>query len=105
MVLECRLRREYAPAQLLAAHPPILGHPHKRLVFERACPPGAAHAGSIALTRWSAAPLPSRVELAATDVVAMLGYYDYAGDDAGVWHVNFADPQLFVAHGSQLLAQ
>jgi hypothetical protein len=22
-----------------------------------------------------------------------------------VWHVNFADPQLFVAYGSQLLAQ
>jgi hypothetical protein len=35
----------------------------------------------------------------------MPGHYDYAGDDRGVWHVNFADPQLFVAYGSPLLAQ
>jgi hypothetical protein len=101
----CLLRREYDPAALLAAHPPVLQHPRKRLVFFMACPPGAVHAGRIEVTRWSAAALPAVAELAPTTVVAVPGVYDYAGETAGVWHVNFADPQLFVAYGSSLLAQ
>lgn len=101
----CLLRRDYAPAALLATHPPILRHPHKRLVFELACPPGAVHGGTIALTRWAAAELPEVAALAPVELVAVPGFYDYAGPDAGVWHVNFADPQLFVAYGSPLLAQ
>jgi hypothetical protein len=101
----CLLRREYDPAALLAAHPPILKHAHKRLVFDLACPPGATHRGPIVLTRWTASPLPATIDLAATEVVAMPGYYDYQGPSDGVWHVNFADPQLFVAYGSRLLAQ
>jgi hypothetical protein len=36
---EPTLRREYDPVSLLSAHPPKLRHPHKRLVFELACPP------------------------------------------------------------------
>jgi hypothetical protein len=104
-MLECLLRRRYDPAELLAAHPPKLRHPHKRLVFELACPPGAAHAGSIELTRWAAAAaLPAARELAATEVVAMSGHYEYETRD-GVWHVNFADPELFFGYGSALLAQ
>lgn len=101
----CLLRREYAPAVLLEEHPPVLRHPHKRWVFELACPPGAVHTGPLELTRWSALPLPERVELTPTEVLPVRGKYDYRGDDAGVWHVNFADPQLFVAYGSPLLAQ
>src|SRR4029453_11558482 len=103
-MLECLLRRRYDPAELLAAHPPRLRHPHKRLVFELACPPGASHAGSIELTRWAAAALPATRALADTEVVAMSGHYAYETRD-GVWHVNFADPQLFYAYGSALLAQ
>jgi hypothetical protein len=101
----CLLRRDYDPAALLAAHPPVLKHPHKRMLFELTCPPGAVHAGRIVLTRWSTLALPERVELAPTQVIAMPGVYDYSGDPTGVWHVNFADPQLFVAYGSALLAQ
>ena len=44
-------------------------------------------------------------ELHATELEAMPGYYEYAGGDAATWHVNFADPFLFVAYGSRLLAQ
>jgi len=98
------LRRRYDPAELLAAHPPKLRHPHKRLVFELACPSGAMHAGAIELTRWAAAALPATRELAQTEVVAMSGHYEYETRD-GVWHVNFADPALFCAYGSALLAQ
>lgn len=99
------LRREYDPARLLAAHPPKLKHPHKRLVFDRACPGDAKHNGPLGLTRWRAAPLPEVLVLASTELVITSGYYDYLGSGPGVWHVNFADPQLFVAYGSALLAQ
>ena len=103
-MLECTLRRSFVPSELLAKHPPKLRHPLKQLVFELACPPGAVHAGSIEVTRWAAAPLPKMVDLAPTEVVPITGHYAYDGGD-GVWHVNFADPQLFVAYGSSLLAQ
>ncbi len=101
----CLVRRTYDPAALLAAHPPMLRHSHKRMLFELACPPGASHRGPVELTRWSAAPLPAHATLAPTEIVLAPGYYDYAGREDGVWHVNFADPQLFVAYGSALLAQ
>lgn len=101
----CLLRREYDPGAVLAAYPPILEHAHKRLVFDLACPPGTKHRGPIELTRWAAAALPQTVELGRTEVVAKPGYYDYEGSGDGVWHVNFADPELFVAYGSSLLAQ
>src|SRR5450432_1466325 len=103
--LTCLVRREYDPGALLAVHPPILRHPHKRMLFDLACPPGAVHRGPITLTRWSAAALPARATLAPTEIAVVPGYYDYAGREDGVWHVNFADPQLFVAYGSALLAQ
>jgi hypothetical protein len=103
-MLECLLRRRYDPTELLAAHPPRIDHPHKQLVFELACPAHATHAGAIELTRWAAAPLPPSVALASTDVVAVSGHYDYETRDA-LWHVNFADPHLFVSYGSSLLAQ
>jgi poly(ADP-ribose)glycohydrolase PARG len=99
------LRRDYDPGALITAHPPILHHPHKRSVFEMCCPPNAVHTGSITVTRWSAAPLPKAAALTATEISPVPGHYDYAGNDAGVWHVNFADPRLFVAYGSPLLAQ
>jgi len=101
--MQCLLRRNYDAATLVCDHPPRLRHPHKRLVFELCG--GAATRGAIAVTRWAAATLPAAAVLAPTETVAMSGTYDYAGDDRGVWHVNFADPQLFVAYGSALLAQ
>ena len=99
------LRRTFDPTRLLAEHPPVLRHPHKRLVFELACPPAAVHRGPIELSRWPAAPLPAVLALGDPEVTAVAGPYDYAGDPAGVWHVNFADPELFFAYGSPLLAQ
>jgi Poly (ADP-ribose) glycohydrolase (PARG) len=100
--MECLYRRGYDADRLLREHPPELSDPNKLLVFELALS-GERAAGTIGVTRWNAAALPT--ELAATELVAMPGYYDYAGDDAGVWHVNFADPHLFFAYGSSLLAQ
>ncbi len=101
----CLLRRRYDPAALLAAHPPVLRHANKQLAFALACPPHAVHRGTIELTRWDTARLPTTCATRPIEVTARGTYYDYAGDDRGVWHVNFADPELFVAYGSPLLAQ
>ncbi|MGE0870355.1 MAG: hypothetical protein AB7P03_17450 [Kofleriaceae bacterium] len=105
MPLDLIVRREYDPAALLAKHPPKLKHPHKRLVFELACPPHATHRGPVTVTRWRAAALPANLELARVELIVSRGYYDYRDSGPGTWHVNFADPQLFVAYGSSLLAQ
>lgn len=93
----------------MAEHPPVLRHPNKRLVFEIACPAGSAVSGTLTYTRWKAMPLPAEVAVraAAERVEARDGLYDYAPVPAGAvhWHVNFADPELFVAYGSALFAQ
>jgi hypothetical protein len=97
------LRRSFDTAALVTAHRPVLGDPQKRRVHQLAAG-GPAPTGTIELTRWAAGSVPS-APLHPTELVAAAGYYDYAGSDAGTWHVNFADPQLFVAYGSGLLAQ
>lgn len=100
--MNCLLRREYGAADLMRAHPPILEDKNKQLVHSLAMA-GPEPEGTITVTRWDCES--GAEQLAAIDVVALAGYYDYAGDTAGVWHVNFADPTLFVAYGSSLLAQ
>lgn len=95
--METLLRRTLIASELPA---PVLDHPNKRLAFELA---GPQTTGSIEVTRWRAGDVAAA--LGTTEVVAMPGYYDYAGDSAATWHVNFADPFLFVAYGSRLLAQ
>jgi hypothetical protein len=104
-MLECLVRRSYDAAALFVDHPPKLRHLHKRMVLDAIVPRGTTLAGRIELTRWKAAALPAACTLAATACTPRPGYFDYAGDQRGVWHVNFADPNLFFAYGSALLAQ
>lgn len=101
-------RRTYDAAALIAEHPPIWRHPNKEAVAAISCPPDAIHGGTLGYSRWPAMPLPgSNDGDRATTLVERPGFYDYAPiDDAAVaWHVNFADPHLFAAYGSPLLAQ
>jgi hypothetical protein len=102
--MECLYRRAYEARALLRDHPPLLEHRNKRLVYELAMA-GSPPSGTIEVTRWAAMLLPDHLDLARPAEVAMAGYYDYAGATDGVWHVNFADPALFFAYGSALLAQ
>jgi hypothetical protein len=102
-------RVTFDAAELLRDHPPQFRHPHKASLFEIAYPPGSTPAGEIEVTRWAQhvdEPINLPRQLAA-DVRP--DFYDYApvvDDPAAVeWHVNFADPRLFVAYGSRLLAQ
>jgi hypothetical protein len=101
-------RRTFEAAQLMAQHPPRWHDPNKRVVAEVSCPPGAMYAGTIGYSRWPAMNLPPRIEpLAADLIVVQPGFYDYrpALEGAVEWHVNFADPHLFVAYSGRLLAQ
>ncbi len=104
-------RLTFDAARLMAEHPPIWRDPNKRIVYGISCPAGSVHRGTIHYTRWPAMPLPQTIDAAAAArrVEGREGYYDYASvpqAGAGVeWHVNFADPLLFVAYGSPLFAQ
>lgn len=110
--IETPMERAVFEAQrLMTEHPPVWRAQNKRVVYEIACPPGSTHAGRIAYTRWRAMPLPEHVAPAAAmqRTVRRESSYDYApaleAADAVEWHVNFADPHLFVAYGSALFAQ
>ncbi|MEP6863123.1 MAG: hypothetical protein ABJE66_21025 [Deltaproteobacteria bacterium] len=94
--------RSYAAAELPFTHPPQLRHPNKQLAYDLAMA-GRAPEGEITVTRWPALELPAEVPRPRPEELAVAGYYDYTS--ASSWHVNFADPNLFVAHGSGLLAQ
>jgi hypothetical protein len=95
----------------MAEHPPVWQHPNKLAVAAISCPPGSIHRGVIHYSRWAAMELPAEIHArgAARRVDGRNGFYDYApisGAERGSeWHVNFADPHLFVAYGSPLLAQ
>lgn len=94
-------RRTYPAETLRREHAPRLDHPHKRAVWD--CLDGE-WAGTLTVTRWGPAPLP--VDLGPpVEVGVTRGHFDYAGPSDGVWHVNFADPDLFYAYGTPLLAQ
>lgn len=104
-------RREYDASQLTAQHPPRWHHRNKGIVHEIACPPDLPPAGTIGYTRWRAMPLPPRIDpLAGLPLLEVRpDVYDYVPvadlDSAVEWHVNFADPHLFVACEGPLFAQ
>ena len=94
-------------ADLVARHPPAFRHPHKQAVLARACPPGSEHRGTLLYARWAATSLPPEPPESMPVVHEEVGVFTYPPPPAGCfdWHVNFADPQLFVAYASSLLAQ
>ncbi|HEY0253287.1 MAG TPA: hypothetical protein VGC41_17255 [Kofleriaceae bacterium] len=98
--MECLYRRSWGADSLMRAHPLEVDHPNKKLVFERAL--RSPLAGTVEATRWTAAPLPGT--FGASSAEPREGHYTYDGAPE-VWHVNFADPELFFAYGSRLLAQ
>jgi len=82
-------------------------HPHKVLLLELAYPQRRASSSRIDVTQWGQ-QLPERIDLSHAPAVEVRpDFYDYRSlwNDSVEWHVNFADPWLFVAYGSGLLAQ
>ncbi|MBS1557389.1 MAG: hypothetical protein JST69_01575 [Bacteroidetes bacterium] len=102
-IFEASLLVKQEPAQLFSKN--------KKIVYEIACPPGALHQGKLNYSRWHAMELPESVSLRGLSdkVLCQAGYYDYlpspGPSESFEWHLNFADPDLFLAYGSDLLAQ
>jgi hypothetical protein len=97
--------RQFDAETLVVEHPPRWGHPSKRAIYELHCHAGGPHAGTIEYARWPEPPLPD-TSTTPLRVTFRPGVFDYASvGDAVVWHMNFADPHLFVAYDSALMAQ
>lgn len=100
-------RVEFEAARLFAEHPPRWHDRNKQAVFTASSPPEVPFAGTVVYARWPVAARPGAV-VAGARIEVRPGYYDYApstGEGVVDWHVNFADPELFVAYGGRLLAQ
>jgi hypothetical protein len=104
-------RLTFETRELMAAHPPVWSHQNKQAVWEVARPAGMARGPQLRYARWRELGLPPELTLGLrmTQTLVRDSYYDYLpvpGDpDTVEWHVNFADPHLFGAYGSSLLAQ
>lgn len=97
------LRREIDAGELVRVHPPRITHAHKRMVAELC---GLQTTGRVVVSRWRAGELADFSAAAdVTEVIAERGHYRYHAASDAVWHVNFADPAVFFAYGSALLAQ
>lgn len=96
-------QREFEAAALVAAHPPRFRHEAKRMIYEQAS--RTPQSGTIHYSRWAPGALPERLPAPKLHSAVVPDVFDYAGSDRGVWHLNFADPHLFIAYGSALLAQ
>ena len=97
----------YEAADLIREHPPIWQHPNKEVVYEIACSSGFPFSGEVVYVRWPAQTLPNSVP-EPLPITVCSGVFEYAvpTDSLSVeWHMNFADPSLFVVYGSRLLAQ
>ena len=106
--LESISRASYSIPVLMNEHPPRLQHPHKRLVFDIACPEGTLHDGEIQFARWDSDGWQGWVaegEEPIVDCMPSVFGYEVSADDAIDWYLNFADPNLFGYYGGGLLAQ
>jgi hypothetical protein len=102
-------RVTFDAATLYREHPPRMNHPHKQMLLAYAYPAGSVPAGQIDVTRWREVVDQPIVFNDSLRVQTIPNFYDYRADSdlgsAVEWHVNFADPRLFVAYGSRLFAQ
>jgi hypothetical protein len=99
-------RFEFSAEHLIQTHPPRWTHPNKQAVFRIASDANYPFAGRLIFCRWPAARLPARVTRRSR-VQIMTGMFHYPAETSAdvQWHMNFADPELFVAYSGPLLAQ
>ena len=89
-------------------YPPVWNDENKLIVFEIAKSSGYPFNGKISYRRWRPSVLPKRIDDYKLKFSAHSDVFKYAEQkDPKIvdWHLNFADPDLFVAYGSELLAQ
>ena len=90
---------------LQSKRPPVWKHPHKQAIYDRMLREGGIPQGTLRYTRWRLAPLAGEMPLHTCLVETPSGFFHYSESGPGIWHVNFADPRLFAAYGSSLMAQ
>ena len=98
-------KHAWSARSLQAAHPLRTHEPNKSLVLERCAPPDRPWLGTVEISRWPQEHLPQRVPTAALQVDLVPAYFLYEADPGRAWYVNFADPEVFFAWRSSLLAQ
>eukprot|EP01031_Cornospumella_fuschlensis_P019679 gene19679-24113_t len=101
----CLQSLSFEIGELMSAHRPVWRHCHKQAIYERVMREAGLPAGILHYSRWAVAEPSGKVELSTCEVVAEPDFYTYTESSNAVWHVNFADPRLFAAYGSALLAQ
>ena len=94
---------------LFKEYPPIWHDENKLIVFEIAKSSGYPFNGKISYKRWPQFELPKRIiydnKLKFSAHAEVFKYAEQKDPKIVDWHLNFADPDLFVAYGSELLAQ
>ena len=94
---------------LFKEYPPIWHDDNKLIVFEIAKSSGYPFNGKISYKRWPQFELPKRIiydnKLKFSAHAEVFKYAEQKDPKIVDWHLNFADPDLFVAYGSELLAQ
>jgi hypothetical protein len=100
-------RREFQAEELIRSYEPIWNGRNKQKVYQIACSGPHPFEGKIVYARWPEEVPPERVATAARHFSSRTGIFDYGeqDDQSVTWHMNFADPELFVAYSSSLFAQ
>lgn len=98
---------EFNAAELARDFPPRFHNRNKEIVWEIAGSSGFPFEGHIVASRWAEEPLPEEMT-AQSKFMIRPGVFDYApssNPSEMAWYMNFADPYLFVAYDSWLMAQ
>ena len=96
---------EFDVRQLAAAHPPVWKHQLKQQVYDYVRAQSELPPHTLEYSRWIGVELPAVLKLHPIEIEVVGDVYSYDASGNADWHVNFADPNLFVAYGSGLLAQ
>lgn len=100
-------RISFDAAKLIVQHPPRWRHPNKQAVYDRCASSGHPFEGAVEYARWPAQPIPERIMTRSRFVIepGVFQYRPTSDADRVEWHLNFSDPDLFVAYSTRLLAQ
>jgi hypothetical protein len=100
-------RHEFQADRLIKEYPPRWNGRNKLTVFDIACSCPHPFDGHIIYSRWREEMPPERISQGSCNFTSRKGIFEYGEPDHGsaVWHMNFADPDLFVAYSGSLLAQ
>ena len=104
-------------SKLMAEYPPKFMNPHKNWIYSQISTKNFPPKGALTLSRWQALPIPSKQDFippisGETKIEVDSGFFRYQtkpnefmDDQCCVWHLNFADRNLFGYYQGALFAQ